>query len=131
MADPKAPHPRPFYTPIADIDGKFIAEPVSFGMRFAQQFAGATIIPHDFDPGPANATAYAAHFSGQTLIAIVNKDSTRDLEVKIDVGDWAAGRRLTADSLTSTSVRFEPATNGNLIVPAASAAIFYPAVRNR
>jgi hypothetical protein len=131
MADPKAPHPRPFYTPIADIDGKFIAEPVSFGMRFAQQFAGGTIIPHDFDPGPANATAYAAHFPGQTLIAIINKDTARDLEVKIEAGEWAAGRRLTADSLTSTNVRFEPATAGNQIVPATSAAIFYPVVRNR
>jgi hypothetical protein len=130
MAEPNAPHPRPFYTPIADIDGKFIAEPVSFGMRFAQQFAGATIIPHDFDPGPANATAYAVHLRGQTLVAVINKDTTRDLDVVIE-GDWVVGQTLTADSLTSTSIRFNPAAKGKRIVPAASAAIFYPAMRVR
>jgi hypothetical protein len=130
MADPKAPHPRPFYTPIADIDGKFIAEPVSFGMRFAQQFAGATIIPHDFDPGPANATAYAARGQdGVIKIAVINKDATRNLDVAI-VGDWVIGETLTADSLTSTNVRLE-AAKGKQIVPAASAAIFYPATRLR
>ena len=130
MAEPNAPHPRPFYTPIADIDGKFIAEPVFFGMRFAQQFAGATIIPHDFDPGPANATAYAVHLRGQTLVAVINKDTTRDLDVVIE-GDWVVGQTLTADSLTSTSIRFNPAAKGKRIVPAASAAIFYPAMRVR
>lgn len=130
MADPKAPHPRPFYTPIADIDGTFVAEPVSFGMRFAQQFAGATIIPHDFDPGPANATAYAARGrDGVVLVAVINKDAIRDLEVTIE-GDWVVGQTLTADSLTSTSVRFE-AAKGKRIVPAASAAIFSPATRLR
>ncbi len=130
LANPNEPHPRPFYTPIADIDGTFVAEPVSFGMRFAQQFAGATIIPHDFDPGPANATAYAARGrDGVVLVAVINKDAIRDLEVTIE-GDWVVGQTLTADSLTSTSVRFE-AAKGKRIVPAASAAIFSPATRLR
>jgi hypothetical protein len=130
--DDPANHPHPYYTPIAHIGPNYIAEPVSFGIRFAQQFAGATIIPHDFDPGPANATAYAAKFpDGRSLVAIINKDTTRDLEVKIEAGDWAAGRRLTADSLTSTSVRFEPTMTGNRIVAAASAAIFHSVVRDR
>jgi hypothetical protein len=129
MTDRKAPHPRPFYTPIADIDGKFIAEPVSFGMRFAQRFAGATIFPHDFDPGPANATAYTAHLAGQTLVAIINKDPLRDLDVVIG-GDWVIDETLTADSLTSTNVKLGPA-KGKRIVPAASAAIFTPATRIR
>jgi hypothetical protein len=130
--DDPATHPHPYYAPIAHIGSNYIAEPVNFGMRFAQQFAGATVIPHDFDPGPANATAYAAKLhDGRTIIAIINKDATRDLEVKIEAGGWSAGRRLTADSLTSANIRFEPATTGNRIVPAASAAIFYPAMRNR
>ncbi len=51
LSDPNAPNPRPFYTPIADVNGKFIAEPVSFGMRLAQQFAGATMIKLDPDSG--------------------------------------------------------------------------------
>jgi hypothetical protein len=130
MTDPKAPHPRPFYTPIADIDGNFIAERVSCGMRFAQQFADATIIPHDFDPGPANATAYAVRGrDGLIKIAVINKDAKRDLDVAIE-GDWVIGETLTAESLTSTNVRFETA-KGKRVVPAASAAIFYPATRVR
>jgi hypothetical protein len=105
LANPNEPHPRPFYTPIADVDGQFVAEPVSFGMRFAQQFAGATIIPHDFDPGPANATAYAAKFpDGRTIVAIINKDPMRILNASIAGFRRASYRSLTAASLTSTDV---------------------------
>ena len=43
MPDPKAPHPRPFYTPIAEVEGKYVAEPVFYGMLFTQEFAGSTI----------------------------------------------------------------------------------------
>jgi hypothetical protein len=105
MADPKAPHPRPFYTPIADIDGKFIAEPVSFGMRFAQQFAGATMIKLDFDAGDVNATAYAAKRpDGKFILAIINKDATQALNPSIMGFRQAAYRSLKAASLTSTEV---------------------------
>jgi hypothetical protein len=122
MADPTAPHPRPFYTPIADIDGKYIAEPVSFGMRFAQQFAGATMISLDFEPGDVNATAYAAKLhGGRKIIAIINKDATRDLEVP---AEWAALQRLTAESLTSVDIRFKRTSDRRgSIIPASSAAI--------
>jgi hypothetical protein len=123
MTDPKEPHPRPFYTPIADIDGKFIAEPVSFGMRFAQQFAGATMIKLDFDSGDVNATAYAAKFKdGRTIVAVINKDATQDLEVALP--GWRVAERLTAESLTSTTVKFGTvAAARGITVPAASAAI--------
>jgi hypothetical protein len=131
MPDRTAPHPRPFYTPIADIDGKFIAEPVSFGMRFAQQFAGATMIALDFDPGEVNATAYAAHFSGETLIAVINKDTTRPIEVSVAAGTWAITQTLTADSLNSTKVTLAPARGTNRTVPPSSAAIFHPVSRIR
>jgi hypothetical protein len=105
MADPKAPHPRPFYTPIADIDGKYIAEPVNFGMRFAQQFAGATMIGIEFDPGEVNATAYAAtRPDGKTMLAIINKDEARTLTPTVAGFRAATYRTLMADSLTSTSV---------------------------
>lgn len=36
MPNPKVPHPQRFYTPIADTDDRYVAEPVSFGMRFAR-----------------------------------------------------------------------------------------------
>ena len=127
MPDPKAPHPRPFYTPIADIDGKYIAEPVSYGMKFAQHFAGATMIQLDFDPGDVNATAYAAKMSdGNTMVAVINKDATRDLQIAIE-GGWLKFETLTAPSLTSKTVRLDPSPRPHeTIVPAASAAILRP-----
>jgi hypothetical protein len=122
MPDPNAPHPRPFYTPIADIDGKYIAEPVNFGMRFAQQFAGATMLGLDFDPGEVNATAYAAKLrDGHTVIAIINKDATRDLHLPVARPAMA---RLKADSLTSREVVFAQLPSpDSTIVPAMSAVI--------
>ena len=124
MPDPHVPHPRPFYTPIADIDGRFVAEPVSFGMRFAQRFAGATLLELDFDPGAVNATAYAARLTdGRTLVAIINKDATNDL--RINQPKWRTVETLTAPKLTSTKVILgSPANPHATIVPAASAAIF-------
>ncbi len=122
MRDPKAPHPRPFYAPIADIDGKFTAEPVSFGMRFAQQFAGATMVPLDFDAGEINATAYAATPpGGRTIAAVINKDATQDLE--ISTPGWRVVQRMTAESLTSTKVSLGAVADKGMLVPAASAAI--------
>jgi hypothetical protein len=125
MPDRKVPHPRPFYTPIADIGKDYFAEPVSYGMRFAGMFAGATFVKTDFDPGDVNATAYAAKLGdGRTLVAIINKDATRDLT--FDQPGWHLEQTLIGPSLTATSnVRFGPAasTDSNK-VPAASAAIF-------
>jgi len=108
MSDPKAPHPRPFYTPIADVDGKFVAEPVSFGMLFAQQFAGATMIPVEFDPGEVNATVYAAkREDGKAILAILNKDATRALTASVADYRLAIYRSLKAASLTSTDVSWD------------------------
>jgi len=123
--DDPASHPHPYYTPIAHIGSSYIAEPVSFGMRLAQQFAGATIIPHDFDPGPANATAYAAKFpDGRTLVAVINKDQTHDLDVALP--GYRIAERLTAESLGSATVKFGPAAAGHgTLVPAASAAVLH------
>ncbi len=121
--DDPASHPHPYYTPIAHIGNAYIAEPVSYGMRFAQQFAGATLIDLDFDPGDVNATAYAAKFKdGKTLIAIINKDAAEDLEITLP--GYRISHRLTAEGLTSTTVKFGPvAPSKTQTVPAASAAI--------
>jgi len=125
MPDRKVPHPRPFYTPIADIGKDYVAEPVSYGMRFAGAFAGAMFLKIDFDPGDINATAYAAKLGdGSTVVAIINKDATRD--VTIDQPNWHLDRTLTGPSLTATSgVRFGAAESpkANRVL-AASAAIF-------
>ena len=123
MPDRSVPHPRPFYTPIADIDGKFVAEPVSFGMRFAQQFAGATLVKVEFDPGEVNATAYAAQSAdGSILVAVINKDAAQDLDLALS--GYRIAERLTAESLTSTAVTFGGVAPARpLTIPASSAAI--------
>jgi hypothetical protein len=92
MKDPNAPHPKPFYTPIANegtlagsgVDGKlnskYVLEPVGYGMKFASRFAGTTLLPIDFNPGSINAVAYAARRTdSKVIIAILNKDATQDL----------------------------------------------------
>jgi hypothetical protein len=81
------------------------------------------MIKLDFDAGDVNATAYAAKFKdGRTLVAVINKDSTQDLEVALP--GWRVAERLTAESLTSTTVKFGAvAPARGLAVPAASAAI--------
>lgn len=126
MSDPNAPHPRPFYTPVAKIEGRYVLEPVAYGMMFAQRFAGAIMVPVDFDPGPVNATAYAAkRGDGRTLIAVINKDATQDL--RLDLKGWRVSERLTGTSLSANAAKLESvreATAGNVLrVPAASAAI--------
>jgi len=92
-------------------------------MRFAQQFAGATIVPIGFDPGDVNATAYAARLKDdRIIIAVINKDPTQDLEIIMP--GYHVSERLTAESLTSTTVKFGAvAPTRSITVPASSAAI--------
>jgi hypothetical protein len=132
MPDPKAPHPRPFYTPIAEIDGHYVLEPVAYGMMFAQKFSGATIIPIDFNPGSVNATAYAAQGANHTrLIAIINKDPLQDLKVELnhneaDSPSFHAAWTLTASSLDAHTASLAPAstTGSTFTIPHSSATIF-------
>jgi len=96
MKDPNEPHPKPFYTPIANqgtlagsgVDGKlndkYLLEPVGYGMKFASRFLGATLLEVDFDSGPVNAFAYAARKpDGKRIVAIINKDDTRTVTIKL------------------------------------------------
>jgi hypothetical protein len=107
----EAPHPRPFYTPIADMNGTFVAEPTFRGLQFAGRFAGATMIPINFDPGAANATAYAAKLpTGQLQVAIINKDP--DHSVPLNLAGFSPALVLTAPSLESREVNLaEPQAN--------------------
>src|SRR5579875_257493 len=107
----EAPHPRPFYTPIADMNGTFVPEPDFRGLQFAGRFAGATMIPLDFDPGAVNATAYAAKLpTGQLMVAILNKDADRP--VPLNLAGFSPALVLTAPSLESREVNLsEPQAN--------------------
>jgi hypothetical protein len=125
--DDPASHPHPYYTPIAHIGSRYVAEPVSYGMRFAQRFAGAQMIPVDFDPGPVNATAYAAKLPGGRsatptgLVAIINKDATRSLQVSLPFRPSAV-EIVSAESLTATEVDTRQGAGGE--VPPHSMAVF-------
>jgi hypothetical protein len=100
MKDPNAPHPKPFYTPIANegtlagsgvdgkLNGKYVIEPVGYGMKFAARFAGTTMLPLEFHTGSVNATAYAARQkNGKVLIAVLNKDATQNLTLNTPRGE--------------------------------------------
>jgi hypothetical protein len=110
MPDPKVPHPRPFYTPIAHIDSSYVLEPVGFGIKFAANFAAATMLHFDFDSNGLNATAYVAKLpTGQTQIAIINKDAQ---PLPINLPGYAHVLTLSAPSLTATTAQLtEPSTN--------------------
>jgi hypothetical protein len=123
-----ADHPHPYYTPIAHIGNDYIAEPVSFGMRFAQHFAGGKIIPLDFDPGQVNATAYAVERpDGNALLAIINKDPKLSLSLP-PLGNWIALLKLSAPKLDSRSAEFGKLGKLDKLnaahIPPATAALF-------
>ena len=123
-----ADHPHPYYTPIAHIGNDYIAEPVSFGMRFAQHFAGGKIIPIDFDPGPVNATAYAVERpDGNALLAIINKDPKLSLSLPPH-GNWVALLKLSAPRLDSRSAELGKLGKLDKLnaahIPPATAALF-------
>ncbi len=107
----EAPHPRPFYTPIAAMNGAYVAEPDFRGLQFAGRFAGATMIPLDFNPGSVNATAYAAKLpSGQLQVAIVNKDAIQS--VPLNLPGFSPALVLTGASLEAREVTVaEPQAN--------------------
>jgi hypothetical protein len=96
-------------------------------MRFAQRFAGAQMIPVDFDPGAVNATAYAAKLPGGTsatptgLVAILNKDATRSLQVSLPFRPSAV-EIVSAESLAATEVHARQGAGGE--VPPHSMAAF-------
>jgi hypothetical protein len=126
-------HPHPAYTPLAFYGEKYVAEPVSIGMRFAGMFVGATMIPLDFNPGTVNATAYAAKGKGgKTLLAIINKDLARTVEVKVPAKHDAQVHKLTGPSIDARTASFRPEAKGvpvtdgvlHLVVPPAVAALY-------
>ena len=109
MPDPNAPHPKPFYTPIANegtlagsgVDGKlngtYVLEPVGAGLKFAGAFAGCQIVSVTLD-SKLNVSAYAARRGdGKVLVAILNKEPSQVLSV-------TAPNFQTIATLTGTSV---------------------------
>ena len=112
--DQIASHPHPFYTPIATFGSEYRMEPVAYGLKFAGEFSGASLLQGDFtsrlQASGVNATAYAAIFpTGQIAVIILNKDAEQDLKVSLDFGDRGSGtvktKTLHAPALDSRDVR--------------------------
>jgi hypothetical protein len=126
-----ATHPHPYYTPIAHIGSDYIAEPVSYGMRFASHFAGTQMIPIEFNPGPLNVTAYAAkQKDGRQILAIINKD-TKDFFWDGLFG-FSPIDQLRAASLTSPDVTLRNTGNAeDNMIPASTAVLYHylPAIK--
>ncbi len=93
MADPNVPHPKPFYTPIANqgtlagagtdgkLNGTYLLEPVGQGMKFAGAFAGATMLPVELTTG-RNVVAFAGKRSdGRVIVALLNKEESQAVQV--------------------------------------------------
>ena len=123
-----APHPRPYYTPIAQIGARLELQPDAQGLRFAGLFAGARMLPCALEVSGMNVTTYAARRrDGAIQAAVVNKDATRTLAL-------AAPRRRQTASLTGTALesrearlRMTPAAalqGGDLVVPPLCALAF-------
>jgi hypothetical protein len=101
MPDRTVPHPRPFYTPInEELNGRYTAEPVNFGMRFAGMLAGATLLPVKAETGNVNVSIYAAKLpDGKLAVAVINKDAKQPITVNVTAKGITDIRTLTASSL--------------------------------
>lgn len=115
-AMPDDSHPEPPYTPISFRHGRYIAEPVSYGLRFAAMFAGGTMIPVEFDAGGANANAYAAKMAdGKTIVGVINKDAGR--AVQVDLPKSRAQVTLRGPALDAQEASLVPAEANSIVLP--------------
>jgi hypothetical protein len=97
------------YSPITGDAGRgFIRQPLYFGMKFAQLFAGATLLEGTLGSS-ANITAYAAERNGDVLLALINKDSS---PIVID----CAGPQLNNAKLIASHKLSAPALDNNTAV---------------
>ncbi len=113
-----ASHPHPFYTPIATFGSKYRLMPVGYGLKFAGSLSGARLMKAELTQAlqatGVEATAYAAKLaSGETVVIVLNKDASRDLELTLDFGSGKTGsvrvETLHASALDSREAQISPA----------------------
>jgi hypothetical protein len=137
MKDPNQPHPKPFYTPIANegtlagsgvngkLNGKYLLEPVGYGMKFVREFAGGKMLPVQFDPGGVNATAYAVRRGdGKILLAILNKDEIQTLTVRLP--SCIVHEVLTAPSLSAAEAHILAGPQAAAVVKVSGGSVRVP-----
>jgi len=95
------------YSPITgDKDKGFTRQPLYFGMKFAQQFAGVSMLDSTLSVGGSNVTAYAGYKQDTLLVAIINKEPAQ-VAIGIAFADLKNARlvetwKLSAPSIDST-----------------------------
>jgi hypothetical protein len=92
------------YSPIAkDERGQYAAKPDYYGMLAFARAAGGQKLATRYDAAGANLSAYAVlQDSGGTIVTIINKDTSRNVEANISLGQHfreAHALRLQAPSL--------------------------------
>lgn len=96
------------YTPIAGGGSSpFEARPLFYGMLFFREFAaGASMLTANLNAGAVNATAYVATQGSKLKLAVINKDETLPLKLRLTDSRFARPLRqlaLTAPALDSLS----------------------------
>lgn len=130
VTDDPATHPHPYYTPIAHIGQRYVAEPVSFGMRFAQHFAGSQLSVLDLDSQGGRISAYSGQKGSSLLVGVINKQPDRPFIFSVDLPGTHSRPHLeltSAPSLSSAEVKIStgPTPAGpTQTVPPASLALF-------
>ncbi len=119
-----ATHPHPFYTPIATFGSEYLLEPVAYGLKFAGEFNGASLLEGDFtsqlQATGVDATAYAAKLpGGHVAVVILNKDAEQNIEVSLNFGARKKGavetKTLHAPALDSREAHItESSDHGRL-----------------
>jgi hypothetical protein len=94
--DQIATHPHPFYTPIGTFGSEYVMEPVAYGLKFAGEFSGGSLLQGEFtsklQATGVDATAYAATLpNGGVAAIILNKDAEQSVEVSLDFGKGRTG----------------------------------------
>ena len=82
----------------------FQAQPLYHGIVLAQRFAGARMLPAQLEAGGVKLAAYAAKKGDAVLVALINKDVARDVEVTVHglpAGARGELMRLRAPALDS------------------------------
>jgi hypothetical protein len=119
------------YSPIVgDQQLGYTSRPLTYGMRFANHFAGATFVQIDFAGTDANAFAYAARKGSQLLVAVVNKGdkalrcpiSGVQRKIKIETATVLTGPAI--DSMTGTELRAMKKPDAVMHLPAYSALVY-------
>lgn len=111
------------YSPIVgDANVGYTARPIVEGMRFANEFAGATFLTSKFTSNGCNVAAYAAEKQNEIIIAIVNKgDKPINCAVTGSAGFHTKKAELLRapklDSKTGVEMRALAHKRGNYSVP--------------